>query len=63
VNGKAKKTFTYLPIIPHLVDLASNADFSSKMDYCVDYCHIPGEINDIFDGTHYKKLLQNSSRS
>ena len=56
-DGKPKKTFTYLPLIPCLAALATNAEFATKMDYRAEYVSTAGEIHDIFDGQHYRELL------
>ncbi|KAF7349606.1 hypothetical protein MSAN_01686300 [Mycena sanguinolenta] len=55
-NGKPRKKFTYIPIIPRLVAFAANAEMAEKHQYRANHEHEPGKITDIFDGTHYRSL-------
>ena len=56
-DGRPRKKYTYIPIIPCLVGFLGNRRIAEQMQYraCV-HQHIPGRVNDIFDGTHYRSL-------
>ena len=55
---KPWKVFTYLPLIPRLKALYSNAELSKEMRYRADeHQHEPGRYTDIFDGEIYQNLL------
>ena len=55
---KPRKVFTYLPLIPRLKALYSNAELSKEMRYRADeHQHEPGHYTDIFDGEIYQNLL------
>ena len=49
----------YLPIIPQICAMVSNAPFVRKMQYRASYRHDQMKVTDIFDGAHYS-LLQES---
>ncbi|PPR04228.1 hypothetical protein CVT24_013310 [Panaeolus cyanescens] len=55
-KGKPRKVFQYLPLIPRLHAMTSNLDMAKKMQYRSQYVHKEGQFNDVFDGTHYRKL-------
>ncbi|KAI0698808.1 hypothetical protein C8Q76DRAFT_633802, partial [Earliella scabrosa] len=55
--GKARQTFTYLPLKPRLVAQRQHPDTARKMAYRGEYETDPeGHIRDVFDGTHYRSL-------
>jgi hypothetical protein len=56
-NGKPRKKFTYIPIIPRLVAFAGNREMAEKQQYRAQHRHEPGKTTDVFDGTHYRSLL------
>ncbi|KAF7333167.1 hypothetical protein MVEN_02382500 [Mycena venus] len=55
-NGKPRKKFTYIPIIPRLIAFAANPDMAEKQQYRANHEHKPGKTTDVFDGTHYRSL-------
>ncbi|KAI0087623.1 hypothetical protein BDY19DRAFT_855282, partial [Irpex rosettiformis] len=56
--GNRRQEFVYLPIIPRLKKLFSNAEFSSKLRYrSSEHKHTPDVIKDIFDAQIYRSLL------
>ncbi|KAF7350068.1 hypothetical protein MVEN_01308700 [Mycena venus] len=55
-NGKARKKFTYIPIIPRLVAFAGNRDMAEQQQYRANHVHTPGITTDVFDGQHYRSL-------
>jgi len=62
-DQKARKKFTYVPLIPRLVALFRNPDIVQSMQYRAgpgpnNHQHTPGMTSDIFDGEHYRKLLE-----
>lgn len=57
-NGKPRKYFNYHPLTPRLMALYRNPEYAEKMRYRANYEHIPGETQDVFDGTHYQTLLK-----
>jgi hypothetical protein len=57
-NGKPRKYFDYLPVIPRLQAMSANATHAKKMRYRAEYVHEPGVIKDVFDGSHYQTLLK-----
>ena len=57
LDGKPRKKFTYIPVIPRLVGFLGNRRMADQMQYRArDHCHVPGRINDVFDGSHYRTL-------
>ena len=59
-DGKPQRYFEYLPLIPRLQALVSNARIAQVLRYRADYhekTHKPGVIQDIFDGELYQSLL------
>ena len=56
-NRKPRKTFDYLPLIPRLRAMSANSTYAKKMRYRAEYVHEPGVIKDVFDGSHYRSLL------
>ena len=57
-NGKPRKYFDYLPVVPRLRAMSANATHVKKMRYRAEYMHEPGIIKDVFDGSHYQSLLK-----
>ena len=55
-DGKPRKRFTYIPIIPRLKAFALNSKLAMIMKYRSLYKSIPGIIADVFDGSHYATL-------
>src|SRR5260221_3158323 len=59
-SGRARRTFSYMPLIPHLRALMSNPTYAARLQYRADEhakTRVPGTITDIFDGIHYRSLL------
>jgi len=67
-NGTPYKTFSYIPLIPQLSALFSSEEQVETMQYRARYFEPSndpardgraeqGKIKDVFDGRHYKKLL------
>ena len=61
-SGRARRTFSYMPLIPHLRALMSNRTYATCLQYCADEhaktsTRMPGMMTDIFDGLHYRSLL------
>ena len=56
-NGKPRKYFDYLPVIPRLKAMLANSAHATKMRYRAEYVHEPGVVKDVFDGSHYQSLL------
>ena len=50
--------FHYLPLIPRLRAMVSNTSYAKKMQYRSKHQHDPNKVTDIFDGTHYRSLLE-----
>ena len=61
VNGKPRKYFDYIPIIPQLQAMLANSLHAKKMCYRANHVHEPGTIKDIFGGSHYQTLLNTLS--
>ncbi|KAJ8079404.1 hypothetical protein PM082_021912 [Marasmius tenuissimus] len=57
-NGRPRKRFTYIPIIPRLVALASNRTMAEKMTYRRDFQYTRGKTEDVFSGQLYRKLCK-----
>lgn len=56
-NGRPQKQFTYVPVIPRLISMFQNPALATKMRYHAhDHIHIPGSVNDVFDGSWYHQL-------
>ncbi|KAF9023216.1 hypothetical protein BDZ89DRAFT_955881, partial [Hymenopellis radicata] len=56
-DGKPRKVFSYIPLIPRLVAFAKNLEMAQKMQYRGTHEHNPGTTTDIFDGELYRSLL------
>ncbi|PPQ78936.1 hypothetical protein CVT24_012460 [Panaeolus cyanescens] len=50
--------FDYIPLIPRLTAMVANQSSAKDMQYRAKFQSRKGIIQDIFDGTHYKKLCQ-----
>ena len=58
-DGKTPQAyFHYLPLIPRLRAMVSNSSYAKKMQYRSKHQHDPTKITDIFDGAHYRSLLE-----
>ena len=56
-DGKPRQKYTYMPIIPRLINLVGNRDMAKQMEYRARvHTHTPGIIKDVFDGTLYRGL-------
>ncbi|EIM79058.1 uncharacterized protein STEHIDRAFT_32719, partial [Stereum hirsutum FP-91666 SS1] len=56
-NGRARKHFTYLPLIPRLKAMVASKAVASKMTYRAQgHMSIEGEISDFMDSKRYKRL-------
>ena len=57
-NGKPRKKFTYIPLIPRLQAFCANHKVATTMQYrCQSESgSVPGVIKDVFDGENYKVL-------
>jgi len=56
-DGKSRKKFSYIPLIPRLVAFAGNQSMATKMQYRDrDHKHMPGTKTDVFDGRNYQSL-------
>ncbi|KAJ7356536.1 hypothetical protein DFH08DRAFT_626532, partial [Mycena albidolilacea] len=56
--GRPWSTFSYLPLIPRLVNLFQDTAMAEKLDYRANHKHVDGKTTDIFDGTHYQRLCR-----
>ncbi|KAF8193127.1 hypothetical protein K438DRAFT_1674711, partial [Mycena galopus ATCC 62051] len=58
-NGKARKTFTYVPLIPRLVAYFQNPEVVKQMGYRGTYdTAADGTMKDVFDSTNYSTLRE-----
>ncbi|KAL1726801.1 hypothetical protein EV714DRAFT_218600, partial [Schizophyllum commune] len=61
-NGKPRRRFQYLPIIPRLLSYYKSAEMVEKMQYRAEHDRQREQkrdddsIDDVMDGTHYKTL-------
>lgn len=56
-NNKARKRFTYIPLIPRLVAFVGNQVMATKMKYRAHlHQHAVGKSTDVFDGSNYRLL-------
>ncbi|KIY51357.1 hypothetical protein FISHEDRAFT_29829, partial [Fistulina hepatica ATCC 64428] len=55
---RARKKFSYVPLIPRLQAMAQNRDMATAMQYRSLFVHNPDTIVDVFDGQLYRSLLQ-----
>ncbi|KAJ7719555.1 hypothetical protein DFH07DRAFT_698861, partial [Mycena maculata] len=58
-NGKSRKTFTYVALIPCLVSYFQNPQVVEQMSYCGNYKSDPDRpLKDVFDSTNYRVLRE-----
>ncbi|KAJ6592450.1 hypothetical protein B0H19DRAFT_902359, partial [Mycena capillaripes] len=58
-NGKPRKTFTYVPLIPRLVSYFKNTKVVEEMSYRGAYKpHLDGAMEDVFDSKNYRILRE-----
>jgi len=57
-NGEARRLFAYLPLIPQLQGFFQKKELIQPLSYRANYIHNPLEICDVFDGSHYQRLLR-----
>jgi hypothetical protein len=58
-DGKPRKKFTYIPLIPCLTAFTSNQTMATKMKYRGhEHKHTPRRSTDVFDGSHYRTLCK-----
>jgi hypothetical protein len=56
-DGRPRKKYTYIPIIPRLVGFLGNRHIAEQMQYRAHvHQHVPGRVTDVFDGSHYRSL-------
>jgi hypothetical protein len=56
-NGKPIARFSYLPVIPRIQGWFGNEAMIRQLQYRSHRESIPEQISDVFDGSHYQKLL------
>ncbi|KAJ7206022.1 hypothetical protein GGX14DRAFT_367503, partial [Mycena pura] len=61
-RGRARATFEYLPLIPHLKALFGDRDMCEKLMYRARYETKDGKIRDIFDSFEYQHLCKEHVR-
>lgn len=58
-DGRPRKSFTYLPFIPRLLAFLANKSIAETLLYRANFSpSTDGSRSDIFDGNHYRRLLQ-----
>ena len=57
-NGKPRRKFCYLPLIPRLQGYFQNPRMVERHSYRHSYQYDPDNISDIFDSLHYQTLLK-----
>ena len=55
-NQKPRSQFFYIPLIPRLIAYFKSPHVASAMQYRSQHQHIPGSLQDIFDGANYQAL-------
>lgn len=55
-QGRRRQVFRYIPLASRLVALFSNQKISGLMQYRAEYESKDGELSDVFDGLHYRRL-------
>ncbi|KAL1720499.1 hypothetical protein EV715DRAFT_196732, partial [Schizophyllum commune] len=55
-NGKPRRRFTYLPLIPRLRTFYRNLGMIEKLRYRHTFKADPNVLQDVMDGTHYESL-------
>jgi hypothetical protein len=58
--GRPKRIFSYMPLIPRLRALMSNAEYADRLRYRARNARSfqEGKTTDVFDGLHYRSLLE-----
>jgi hypothetical protein len=56
-EGRPRKVFVYIPLIPRLVALFRHPHTATLMKYHDEYSHTPQTYDDVFDGSVYLDLL------
>ncbi|THU93068.1 hypothetical protein K435DRAFT_670900, partial [Dendrothele bispora CBS 962.96] len=64
-DGRPRKTFAYIPLIPRLRSFFTNSNLAEKMQYRHQYItgqlgessSEPNKVKDVFDGKDYKELI------
>jgi len=57
-RNRPRRTFAYMPLIPRLLAFFLNPEITQKLMYRATYPRRDGLIEDIFDGSHYQRLLK-----
>ena len=60
-SGRARRMFSYIPLIPRLRALMSNRTYATQLQYRANEhakTRRPRTTTDIFDGLHYRSLLE-----
>ncbi|KAI0748995.1 hypothetical protein BC629DRAFT_1250904, partial [Irpex lacteus] len=55
-QGRPRKVFTYIPLIPRLLALCRDRETAELMSYQLSRPYCPQAINDVFDGRQYRAL-------
>jgi hypothetical protein len=55
-NGKTRKHFVYIPLIPRLIHWYTNKSFSEQLRYRSEFQHEEGTIKDVMDSDIYIRL-------
>jgi hypothetical protein len=56
-NHQPRRMFCYIPLIPRLQKYFSNPNIAKLLSYRHKYRSDPTSISDVFDGEHYKNLI------
>ena len=56
-DRRARRSYNYIPLIPRLQSFYQSPRTIEKLSYRHHYQHDPQQIGDVFDCTHYRKLL------
>ncbi|KAF8123788.1 hypothetical protein EV363DRAFT_1179202, partial [Boletus edulis] len=57
-GGRARRLFSYIPLIPQLQSFFQKAETITQLAYRNQFVHTDGVICDVFDGRWYRKLQQ-----
>ncbi|KAJ7073620.1 hypothetical protein C8F01DRAFT_1097863, partial [Mycena amicta] len=60
-DGKPRKIFSYIPLIPRLHVFFQNREMAEKMQYRADYEKGKDEIRDVFDSELYDELCKEAN--
>jgi hypothetical protein len=55
-QGKPRRQFSYMPLVPQLQGLFAHEDTVKTLLYCHRYNSSPNTVNDVFDGKMYQSL-------